>query len=506
MIKKTYACGCYGMDAFLIRSEIDVRNGLPDFEIMGGVGSYEREAAERVKLALKNGNYEFPGERITVNLAPADMPKNCAAIDLALAVGIYAHMYSVPDEVLDRYVLIGELSLDGSVTGCRGVLNMVEFCLSATDKDVIVPAENRREAGLLRSSRVHYAAAMSDALQIILYQREPELPPDKDPMPPGENGDRRLDYADVFGNETVKTAMQVAAAGRHHSLLIGSPGCGKTMVAERLPTIMPDMSPREIIETARVYSAAGKTAAGEYAVGRRPMVITSINTTARALTGGGRIPVPGAVSLAHNGILFVDEATLLDRNCLEALREPLERGVVHVSRQDSKITFPARVLCVLAANPCKCGRYLDDPDSCVCTEGQRRSYMSRISGPIMDRIDLHIKMTTQPPDRMRDRRGPDSETMRRRVIDACEIQKGRFGTDSRFNSDMTPSEVNTYCAMDAETQVMYDQAVQKYRFSNRTYFRILRVARTVADLDGSRDICRAHLLSALSYRGMNDDD
>lgn len=502
MIKRVYSCGCYGMSPFLIHGEVDLRNGLPDFDVLGRAGSYEKEAAERVRIALKNGNYSFPTGHITVNLAPADMPKNCAAIDLALAVGIYAHMYNLSQEVLEKFVLVGELSLDGRIKACRGAVSIVDYCLRETDKEILIPAANARETELMRSHRVHYGATISEALHCIVDGVEAEPVPQE--IRCTEEADV-LDYGDIYGNAEAKTAMMVAAAGRHHTLLIGSPGCGKTMAAERLPSIMPPMSRQEIFETTGIYSAAGKLGEQKGWVGDRPVIKVSVNTTKAALTGGGRIPVPGAVSLAHNGILFVDEATMIPGECLDTLREPLEQGTIHLLRQNTRVVFPANLLCVLAANPCKCGKLLDDPDKCTCTSGERRTYLNRLSGPLLDRIDLHVKMITQPPERMREQSGMTSREMRRRVMTACGIQRERFGVEGKYNANMTPSEVNSYCTLDGETCALYDRAVEKYGFSNRAYFRMLRVARTLADLDGAEKIGRSHILGALSYRGMCSD-
>lgn len=502
MIKRVYSCGCYGMRPFLIHGEVDLRNGLPDFDVLGCAGSYEKEAAERVRIALKNGNYSFPKGHITVNLSPADMPKSCAAIDLALAVAIYAHMYNLPQEVLERFVLVGELSLDGRIKSCRSAISMVDYCLRETDKEILIPAGNAGETELMRNRRVHYGATLSEVLHCIVDGVEAE--PAAQEIRWTEEEDAP-DYGDIYGNAEAKTAMMVAAAGRHHTLLIGSPGCGKTMAAERLPSIMPPMSRQEMFETTGIYSAAGKLGEDKGWISTRPVVKVSSNTTKAALTGGGRIPVPGAASLAHNGILFVDEATIIPGECLDTLREPLEQGTIHLLRQNTRVVFPANLLCVLAANPCKCGKLLDDPGKCTCTSGERRTYLNRLSGPLLDRIDLHVKMTTQPPEKMRGQSGMTSQEMRQRVMMACRIQQERFGVEGRYNAQMTPSEVNSYCALDRETCALYDRAVEKYGFSNRAYFRMLRVARTLADLDGDETVGRNHILGALSYRGICSD-
>ncbi len=500
MIKRVYSCGCYGMRPFLIHAEVDVRNGLPDFDVLGGAGSYEREAAKRVRISLKNGNYSFPKNHITVNLAPADMPKNCSAIDLALAVGIYAHMYDLAEDKLDGYVLVGELSLDGRIKPCRNAISMVDYCLRETDKHIIIPAENARETWLMKNERVHYADSFAQALDCIINGVETEMQHGTGEM---QEGSCQLDYGEIYGNQEAKNAMMVAAAGRHHTLLIGSPGCGKTMVAERLPTIMPPMTEKEMFETTGIYSAAGKLGQEGGWIRQRPVIKVSPNTTKFAMTGGGRIPTPGAISLAHNGILFVDEATQMSPECLDTLREPLEQRTVNLLRQNTRVVFPAGFLCVLAANPCKCGKLLDDPNMCKCSGKERNSYITKLSGPLMDRVDLHVKMTNQPPECMRDNTAINSETMRQRVLQACEIQAHRFGNGERYNSQMTPGEVNEYCKLDMETGKLYDMAVSKYGFSNRAYFRMLRVARTLADLDGKGNIGAAHILGALSYRGIS---
>lgn len=500
MIKRVYSCGCYGLRPFLIHAEVDVRRGVPDFDVLGGAGCYEREAAKRVRIAMKNGNYDFPKTHITVNLAPADMPKNCSAIDLALAVGIYAHMYEVPEDRLESFVLIGELSLDGRIKSCRNAISMVEYCLRETNKHIVIPGENARETYLMACERLHYANTLSEALGCVVNGIESE-PKQEIKTEIVEN--KALDYRDIYGNQEAKNAMMVAAAGRHHSLLIGSPGCGKTMVAERLPTIMPPMSIEEMFETTGIYSAAGKLDLQGGWISSRPVVKVSSNATPSAMTGGGRVPKPGAISLAHNGILFVDEAIQLSPECLDTLREPLEQGTVNISRQNTRVIFPAGCLCVMAANPCKCGKLLDDPNLCTCSPRERGLYMKKLSGPLMDRIDLHVKMTTQPPEKMREGYSMSSQEMREKVILACNKQEKRFGTRNRFNSQMTPGEVNQHCILESETSRLYDMAVSKYGLSNRAYFRMLRVARTLADLDDCENIGTGHILGALSYRGIN---
>ena len=500
MIKRVYSCGCYGLRPFLIHAEVDVRKGVPDFDVLGGAGSYEREAAKRVRIAMKNGDYSFPKTHITVNLAPADMPKNCSAIDLALAVGIYAHMYEVPEERLEAFVLIGELSLDGRIKSCRNAISMVEFCPRETDKHILIPEENARETSLMRCERVHYANNFAEALGCVVNGVEADV---WEQLDTSHKESTTLDYADIYGNQEAKNAMMVAAAGRHHSLLLGSPGCGKTMVAERLPTIMPPMSTQEMFETTGIYSAAGKLGQQGGWISQRPVVKVSPNVTLSAMTGGGRVPTPGAISLAHNGILFVDEATQISSDCLDTLREPLEQGMVNISRQNSRVVFPAGCLCVMAANPCKCGKLLDDPNMCTCSPRERGLYLRTLSGPLMDRIDLHVKMTTQPPEKMRDGSSMSSQVMREKVLAACARQEHRFGSRERFNAQMSPGEVNQYCLLDSETSKLYDMAVSKYGLSNRAYFRMLRVARTLADLDDKENIGTGHILGALSYRGIS---
>ncbi len=504
MLASTNTLVITGIEAVPVKVEVDIQNGLPAFELVGLAQAALKEARERVKSAIKNSGFDFPNRKIIVNLAPADLKKEGSHFDLAIAIGILIASEQLINVRTEKYFFAGEVSLDGSLRQIPGVLPMtLELLKSNPECIFIAPPGNSQEASLVNEVN----SLTANNLREVCYYLEgiSELPTvstsscQREGLP-----ENQPDFADVKGQETAKRGMQVAAAGSHNILLIGPPGGGKTMLARRMPSIMPEMSREEVLETTRIYSAAGLLDADHPLIDTRPFRAPHKNASAASIIGGGRIPRPGEISLAQNGVLFLDEFPEFSRDVLEALRQPLEDKVVTVARAQATHTYPADFSLIASMNPCLCGFFGSDLE-CTCTPLQIQKYLGRISGPLLDRMDLHVEVSRVNYEQLRDRgNGESSIAMREKVMVAREIQKKRFARHKiSLNSQMRPADVKKYCRLDEESETLLKNAFDKLKMSARAYDRILKVARTIADLEGTENIILQHLGEALQYRSLD---
>ena len=498
MFSSIRSLGVSGIGGYGVSVEVYISNGMPGFDIVGLPDTAVKEARERVRAAIKNNGFRFPVSRLTVNLAPADTKKVGTVYDLPILIGILSASGDIDFPGNDT-AFIGELSLVGELRPVTGALPMALAAGRDGVKRIFVPEANAAEAAFAESVEVY---PVKDVQQLIKHLRGEETIGRAVPAMPAQNEHTMPDFADVKGQENVKRALEIAAAGGHNILIVGPPGAGKSMLAKRLSGILPDMSREEMIQSTEIHSVAGLTSTDNPIINQRPFRSPHHTVSAAALTGGGTVPRPGEISLAHNGVLFLDELPEFHKDALEVLRQPLEDGQVTVSRVAGSVTYPSSFMLVCAMNPCKCGWYGHPSGRCRCSENDVRRYHSRISGPLLDRIDIIIEVPALEYEELR-RRSPaeSSSGVKKRVDAARSIQRKRFADDgSMCNARMGSRELREYCALDEESGELMKAAFSAMNLSARSYDRILRVARTIADMDGEENISAAHIAEAIQYR------
>lgn len=503
MLSKIKSCGLQGIDGYIVEVETDICNGIPGFEIVGLPDSAIRESKERVRAAIKNSGFEFPLKRITVNLAPANTKKEGAGFDLPIAVSIIKATDQLVCKEIDEYIFIGELSLNGEIKPVSGILSMTISAYKSGFKKLIIAAENAEEAAVVQGIDVYPVTYLCDVIGHLCGEKVIE-PYYKDIERLFDIGDLyEDDFSDVKGQYNIKRALEVAASGGHNVVMIGSPGSGKTMIAKRLPTILPKMTFNEALEVTKVYSVAGLLPSNTSLITSRPFRTPHHNVSSTALVGGGRIPKPGEISLAHYGVLFLDELLEFHKDALEVMRQPLEDGLVTISRVNATLTYPARCMLIASLNPCKCGYY--PSDECNCNPHQVKQYLSKLSGPLLDRIDIHVEVSpVKYKDLEKEEVCENSNNIRERVNKARQIQLERYKNLGIFcNSQLSTKQISMFCKLEKEEKELLRGAFEKLGLSARAYTRILKLARTIADLEGSEKIAVNHLAEAIQYRSLD---
>ena len=501
MLSRVYSCAVVGLEGVIVEVEVDYTNGLPGVTIVGLPDAAVQESRERVQTAVKNAGLHFPRHRIVVNLAPAVVRKEGPAYDLPIALGVIILAGHLPHDVMDGALVIGELSLDGVVRHTRGILPMAATARTNGYKRMFVPEVDAPEAALIPGLEIIPVKSLADLYDHLAGRHLIQ------PYQPSESVLEPLftptDFAEIKGQEHVKRALEVAAAGGHNVLMVGSPGAGKTLIARALPGILPEMSIEESLDVTRIYSVADQLPAGTPLIKQRPFRAPHHTISHAGLVGGGNIPKPGEISLAHRGVLFLDEFPEFGTRVLEVMRQPMEDKVVTISRAKGSLTFSANFQLIAAMNPCPCGFYGDQQKACTCAPAVVTKYQKRISGPLLDRIDIHIEVPRVDYEKLSGNKlGETSETIRKRVQTARDIQNQRFAnsTDIVCNADMRIGEVRQFCQLQAEGQSLMRAAMSQLNLSARAYHRILKLSRTIADLAGSEEILSTHLAEALQYR------
>lgn len=494
MLSNVLASSFVGVKGYLVNIEVDVANGLPSFQIVGLGDTIVVESKERVRTAIKNSGYDLLPKRIVVNLSPADIKKEGSLFDLGISVGVLTSLGLVKKENLDKYMILGELSLSGKLNKTKGIINSVITAKENNLKGVILPKENADEAYLIKGIDIIAAKNLKEAVDFLngdIKIESYEMDSKKEDML------FDIDFSEVKGQEKAKRAFEIASAGAHNIFMLGSPGSGKSMMAKRMITILPDMEEKEIIETTKIYSIAGMLEKG--IIRSRPFRSPHHTASDVAIIGGGKNPKPGEISLAHNGILFLDESFEFSRNVIEVMRQPLEDGKVNISRANFSAEFPADFILIMASNPCNCGNYFED-GRCSCTPQEVRRYQKKVSGPILDRIDLYIEIRRLSEDELLNfTESEKSKDIKDRVTKARFMQYKRFG-DIKLNSQMNSRDIRKHCKLDMESKDLMRMAGSRLGISGRGFDRILKLARTIADLEKSEKIEKRHIAEAISYR------
>lgn len=509
MLIKVFGAAVQGIDATLITIEVNSTRGCM-FYLVGLPDSAIKESHQRIRTALQVNGYKIPTSNIVINMAPADIRKEGAAYDLPLAIGILASCEAITPEKLSRYLIMGELGLDGTIQPIKGVLPIAIKAREAKFDGLIIPQENAREAAVVNNLNVYGVSKIKEVIEFFNGKRElqPTIANTRQEFY-AQQDKFEFDFADVKGQENVKRALEVAAAGGHNLIMVGAPGSGKSMMAKRLPSILPPLSLGESLETTKIHSVAGKLGRGSSLISQRPFRDPHHTISQVAMVGGGSFPQPGEISLAHNGVLFLDELPEFTRSVLEVLRQPLEDRRITISRVKSTIDYPAGFMLVASMNPCPCGYYNHPTKACVCTPGQVQKYLNKISGPLLDRIDIQIEIVPVPFDKISDQRlGEPSAAIRERVIRARQIQEKRYASHPGIycNAQMTSKLLALYARPDENGLQLLKSAMDRLNLSARAYDRILKVARTIADLEGCEKVLSRHLGEAIGYRNLDREN